>query len=144
MPFLADSEKLSSKIQIPVEKYKLNNGLRVLLNPDDKVNTASYILGIATGSRHERPGITGISHMFEHLMFKGTKKYPNFNKTFADEGIISVNAFTSRDYTAYVGTFPSDKLELFLDVESNRMSQLTLRSGGFRQGKRRCSGGKAS
>ena len=129
MPFFADSEKLSSKIQIPVQKYKLNNGLRVLLNPDDKVNTASYILGIATGSRHEKPGITGISHMFEHLMFKGTKKYPHFNKTYADNGVINVNAFTSKDYTAYLGSFPPDKLELILDMESNRMSKLNLSQG---------------
>ena len=126
MSFFSASENLSSKIQIPVEKYKLDNGLRVLLNPDDKVNTVSYILGIATGSRHEKPGITGLSHMFEHLMFKGTKKYPHFDKTYANSGVVNVNAFTSRDYTAYVATFPPEKLELILDVESDRMSQLTF------------------
>ncbi len=126
MSFYAAAENLSSKIQIPVEKYTLDNGLRVLLNPDDRVNTASYILGIATGSRHEKPGITGISHMFEHLMFKGTKKYPEFDKFYAENGIINVNAFTSRDYTAYYASFPSDKLEIILSVESDRMSNLTF------------------
>ncbi|MCY4322033.1 MAG: pitrilysin family protein [Bdellovibrionaceae bacterium] len=123
---IAQANNLSSHINLPVEKYKLKNGLTVLLNPDKKLNTASYILGFKVGSRHERKGITGISHMFEHLMFKGTKKYPNFDQIFSENGVVSVNAFTSRDYTAYVGTFPPDKLELILDVESDRMTQLTF------------------
>jgi len=126
MSFSAVSEKLSSKIHIPVEKYRLKNGLRILLNPDDKVNTASYFLGIVVGSRHEKPGITGISHMFEHLMFKGTKKYPHFDKTFGDNGVVGINAFTSHDYTAYHASFPPEKLELILDIEADRMSNLTL------------------
>ena len=60
----AAGPNLSSYIHLPVEKYKLENGLTVLLNPDQKLNTASYILGFKVGSRHERPGLTGISHMF--------------------------------------------------------------------------------
>ncbi len=126
MPSPSASEKLSSKIHIPVEKYTLKNGLRVLLNPDSKVNTASYILGVAVGSRHEKPGITGISHMFEHLMFRGTKKYPSFDRAYGDNGVIGHNAWTSKDWTAYHAGFPPDKLELILDVESDRMSRLTL------------------
>ncbi|MCZ0932155.1 MAG: pitrilysin family protein [Oligoflexia bacterium] len=120
------AQSLSSYINLPVEKYKLENGLTVLLNPDKKLNTASYILGFKVGSRHEKPGITGISHMFEHLMFKGTKKYPKFDQVYAKNGVVGVNAFTSRDYTAYVGAFPPEKLELILDVESDRMTQLTF------------------
>ena len=126
MSLSISAEKLSAKFHISVEKYELKNGLRVLLNPDNKVYTASYILGIATGSRHDRPGITGISHMFEHLMFKGTKKYPHFDQLYADHGIVRVNAFTSHDYTAYYASFPPEKLELILDVESDRMSHLTF------------------
>ena len=120
------AKNLSDHINFPVEKYKLENGMTVLLNPDKKLNTASYILGFKVGSRHEKPGITGISHMFEHLMFKGTKKYPDFDEIYAKNGVVGVNAFTSHDYTAYIGTFPPDKLELILDVESNRMTQLTF------------------
>ena len=126
MSFFANAEKLSSKFKIPVEKYNLNNGLRVLLNPDKRANTASYNLGVAVGSRHERPGLTGISHMFEHLMFRGTKKYPDFNKVYGENGVVGVNAFTSHDYTAYHASFPPEKLELILDVESDRMINLTL------------------
>ena len=126
MSIFATAENRSSKIQIPIETYKLSNGLRILLNPDDKIHTASYILGMAVGSRQERPGITGISHMFEHLMFKGTKKYPHFEELYGDNGIVGINAFTSKDYTAYYATFPPERLELILDVESDRMSHLTF------------------
>ena len=59
-------------------------------------------------------------------MFKGTKKYPKFDQNYAENGVVGVNAFTSKDYTAYVGTFPPDKLDLILDVESDRMTQLTF------------------
>ena len=123
----AFSEKnLFSQVQIPVEKYKLKNGLTVLLNRDSNLNTASYFLAYRVGSRHEKPGYTGISHMFEHLMFKGTKKYPDFKSIYGKNGVVSVNAFTSFDYTAYYATFAPDKLELVLDVESDRMVHLNL------------------
>lgn len=120
------AEPLSSQVQIPVHKYKLKNGLTVLLNLNPKTTVSSYYLGFATGSRHEREGITGISHMFEHLMFKGTKKYPDISKLYSQEGIVGLNAMTSRDYTVYFAEFPKDKLELVLDVESDRMSRLEL------------------
>ena len=127
MPFnIAMAQNFSSYIHLQIEKYKLDNGLTVLLNPDSKLNTASYVLGFKVGSRHEKPGITGISHMFEHLMFKGTKKYPEFERTYEKNGVIRLNAFTSKDYTAYYGSFPPEKLELILDVESDRMTQLTF------------------
>lgn len=120
------SKNLSSEIKISVEKYKLENGMTVLLNSDKKLKTASYLLGYRVGSRHERKGMTGISHMFEHLMFRGTEKYPEFDKTYDEAGVIRVNAFTSRDQTAYMGSFAPEKLELVLDVESDRMSNLVL------------------
>lgn len=128
---LSMSHSVSAKnktfqFHIDVEQYELNNGLRVLLNPDKKIQIASYVLGIATGSRHEREGITGISHMFEHLMFKGTSKYPDVNKIFSDKGIVGVNAFTTPDYTAYHATFLKDQLEFILSVESDRMVNLTF------------------
>lgn len=126
MSDFAFAEDRSSQFHIDVEKYELKNGMRVLLNPDKKVHTASYILGIATGSRHERLGITGISHMFEHLMFKGTKKYPDFDEACGDRGLVGINAFTSLDYTAYLATFPPDQLEFVLDIESDRMVNLSF------------------
>ena len=126
MNFPIFSKSLSSEIKISVDKYKLDNGMTVLLNSDTKLKTASYLLGYRVGSRHEKEGITGISHMFEHLMFRGTQKYPHFDKTYQEAGVIRVNAFTSRDMTAYLGTFAPEQLELILDVESDRMSNLVL------------------
>ena len=126
MPHLALAESFSSKIHLSVEKYHLKNGMKILLNPDHKVNMASYYLAFATGSRNERPGITGISHMFEHLMFKGTEKYPDFDSFYADKGIIEVNAMTAHEKTVYYASFPPDKLELILSVESDRMSNLSF------------------
>ena len=120
------SKKLSSEIKISVDKYKLDNGMTVLLNPDKKLKTVSYFLGYRVGSRYEKKGITGISHMFEHLMFRGTKKYPDFNKTYGLAGVTRVNAFTSRDMTAYLGAFAPEQMELILDVESDRMTNLVL------------------
>ena len=122
----AQSSDLSSHIRVPVTKYQLENGMRVLLNPNNKSSICSYLLGVSTGSRHEREGITGISHMFEHLMFKGTKRYPQFFKTHSENGIIGTNAFTSYDYTGYKATFPCDKLDLILDMESDRLVNLTF------------------
>ena len=119
-------KKLSSEIKISVDKYQLENGMTVLLNSDENLKTVSYLLGYRVGSRHERKGITGISHMFEHLMFRGTKKYPDFNKTFNSAGVIRVNAFTSKDMTAYLGTFAPEQMDLVLDVESDRMNNLVL------------------
>ena len=120
------SKKLSSEIQIFVDKYKLDNGMTVLLNPDKKLKTVSYFSGYRVGSRHEKKGVTGISHMFEHLMFKGTKKYPDFNKVYSSAGVTQANAFTSRDITAYLGVFAPEQMELVLDVESDRMTNLIL------------------
>jgi len=126
MAMTSSGKKLSSEFKISVDKYQLDNGMTILLNSDERLKTASYLLGYRVGSRHERKGITGISHMFEHLMFRGTKKYPNFNKTYNSAGVIRVNAFTSRDMTAYLGTFAPEQMELVLDVESDRMSNLVL------------------
>ena len=124
MTFQPAFSELSSQIRIPVTKYKLKNGLTVLLNPDSQTTTASYYLGITTGSRHEKPGITGISHIFEHLMFKGTKKFPKIDTIYRENGVTGLNAHTSKDYTGYFAGFPEDKLQLILDVESDRMVNL--------------------
>ncbi len=126
MTFLSESANLSSRIKLSVTKYQLKNGMRVLLNSDSSSNLCSYLLGIPTGSRHEREGITGIAHMFEHLMFRGTTKYPQFGKTHNENGIINTNAFTSHDATAYKASFPCEKLDLILDMESDRFVNLNF------------------
>lgn len=125
---LPKEQPLSRHIKIPVEKYRLTNGLRVLLNPDNSVDMVSYALGFLVGSRYEKAAQTGLSHIFEHLMFRGTKRYPEFSKTFTENGVIGSNAITTKDNTFYFAVFPSDKMELVLDMESDRMAHLEMDS----------------
>jgi zinc protease len=79
------------------------------------------------GSRNERPGTTGISHFFEHMMFRGAKKYgpEQFNKTMDNNGGDN-NAYTSRDVTVYNDWFPSPALELMFDMEADRIRDLAF------------------
>lgn len=114
-------------IRFPVHKYTLKNGLRVLLYEDHSAPIVSYQIWYNVGSKHEEPGKTGLAHLFEHMMFKGTPKYPHkqFDKLLQKNGI-SNNAFTTRDYTGYYENLPSGKLELVLDLESDRMKNLII------------------
>src|SRR5690606_17500425 len=77
--------------------------------------------------RHEHPGVTGIAHMFEHLMFKGTERYPDgeFDKILHSIGATN-NAFTSHDYTGYYEIIPPGALETVMDLESDRMRNLRM------------------
>ena len=121
-----ENKTLASLIDIPVKKYRLKNGLTVLLNPNPNAALVAYYWGIPIGSRHESKGQTGISHMFEHLMFRGTEKYPDINSVYDKNGVVDTNAWTSYDFTGYFGKFPFEKLELVLDVESDRIARLLL------------------
>lgn len=116
---------ISNKIQFPVEKYVLDNGMTVLLSEDHSSPVVSLQQWYRVGSNNEKPGMTGIAHFFEHLMFKGTSKYPpgEFDRIIQANGG-SNNAFTTRDYTGYYVNIPSGKLDLLLDIESDRMVNL--------------------
>lgn len=127
---LVISQSLVAKefsIEFPVEKYTLKNGLQVLLYEDHTAPIVSYHTWFRVGSKHEKLGSTGIAHLFEHMMFKGTKKYDNkaFNMLLQSNGITN-NAFTSRDYTGYFEILPSSKLELVMDLESDRLQNLIV------------------
>lgn len=115
------------KIQFPVEKYTLKNGLTVLLAEDHSVPMISYHTWYRVGSRDEGPGVTGAAHMLEHMMFKGAKKYSGkeFDQILHENGIVN-NAFTSYDYTGFYENLPSSKLELIMDMEVDRMRNLAL------------------
>ena len=116
------------KISLPVTKFTLKNGLTVLLLEDHSVPMVSYHTWYRVGSRDESPGVTGAAHMLEHMMFKGAKKYDgkSFDRIFHENGI-SNNAFTTNDYTGFYEDLPSDKLELVMDMEVDRMSSLALK-----------------
>lgn len=115
-----------------VKEYTLDNGLKVLLMEEHKAPVATFQIWYRVGSRNERPGNTGMSHLLEHMMFKGTKKYgpKTFSQTVQRNGG-NDNAFTSKDYTAYFETFSSDRIWLSLDMESDRMRGLLLDSKEF-------------
>jgi len=116
-------------ISFPVIKYKLANGLTVLLQEDHTVPMVSYHTWYRVGSRDEQPGVTGAAHMLEHMMFKGAKKYSGheFDRILHQNGITN-NAFTTWDYTGFYENLPSTKLELMMDIEVDRMRFLALRA----------------
>src|SRR5512143_4377149 len=110
-----------------VKEYMLDNGLKVLLLEEHKAPVAVFQIWYKVGSRYERYNKAGISHMLEHMMFKGTRKHgpKTFSRLVQQQGG-SDNAFTSQDYTAYFQTFASDRIWLSLDLESDRMTNLLL------------------
>ena len=106
---------------------ELPNGLRVRLLPDRNAPTVSYYTFFQVGSRNERLGTTGISHLFEHMMFNGAARYgpKEFDRALESRGGSS-NAYTSNDVTAYYEDFSADALETVIDLESDRMRSLSL------------------
>ncbi|HEY8270305.1 MAG TPA: pitrilysin family protein [Pseudobdellovibrionaceae bacterium] len=120
-------EKDNLKINFQVTKYKLQNGLTVLLHEDHAVPLITYHTWYKVGSRDEAPGITGSAHMLEHMMFKGSKSYPgkSFDRLLHENGIVN-NAFTTYDYTGFYQSLPSSKLEMMMEIEVDRMNNLNL------------------
>src|ERR1700686_3460388 len=98
--------------EFPVATRTLKNGMKVLVQTDHSIPNVALYIFYKVGSRNERPGITGLSHFFEHMMFNGAKKYgPHmFDRAMEDNGG-SNNAYTSNDLTVYQDWFPSSTLE---------------------------------
>ena len=118
---------IGSQIRFKVEKYKLSNGLTVLLHEDHTVPLISYQTWFRVGSKNEQPGLTGLAHLFEHMMFRGAKRYSGEQlDTMLQANGATNNAFTTNDYTGYYENLPSSKLELVIDIESDRMENLKI------------------
>jgi zinc protease len=117
-----------------VHEFTLANGMKVLVKPDSRAPVVISQVWYGVGSSHEYGGITGISHALEHMMYKGTARYPagEFSRIIAEQGGRE-NAFTSRDYTAYYQLLASDRLEIALKLEADRMRNLTLDENEFVQ-----------
>jgi len=118
---------LAQEIRFNVIPYRLDNGLKVLTLEDHAVPAMSYYTFFRVGSRDERPGRTGLSHLFEHMMFNGTKKYGQgvFDKMLESRGGRS-NAFTMEDLTVFYEDFPSEALDMVVDLEADRMAGLAI------------------
>ncbi|MDP2822390.1 MAG: pitrilysin family protein [Sulfuritalea sp.] len=111
---------------------KLANGLRVIVKEDRRAPTAVHMVWYRAGSMDEKDGTSGVAHVLEHLMFKGTKNLRSgeFNKRVAEAGGRD-NAFTSRDYTAYFQIVPKAALPEMMKLEADRMANLTLDAKEF-------------
>lgn len=117
----------TSSAETKVSEQMLENGLKVLVKEDHRSPVVVSQVWYKVGSSYETGGITGISHMLEHMMFKGTDKHPagEFSRIIAENGG-DENAFTGRDYTAYFQTMDKSRLEVSFELEADRMRHLHL------------------
>lgn len=110
---------------IDYKELTLDNGLRVLVNRDECSQMAAVNILYEVGSRNESPSQTGFAHLFEHLMFRGTERVPDFDVP-VQEVCGENNAFTSADYTNYYITTPKDNFETALWLEADRLMGLDI------------------
>jgi predicted Zn-dependent peptidase len=104
---------------------RLSNGMRVIVAPDHAVPLVAMNIWYAVGSKHEKPGKTGFAHLFEHFMFEGSRNVPRGQHPTLIMGIGGyTNASTSFDRTSYVDIMPSDRFDLALWLEADRMGGL--------------------
>jgi zinc protease len=115
-----------------VHEFTLDNGLKVVVRPDHRAPVVVSQVWYRVGSSYEHDGITGLSHMLEHMMFKGTEGLApgEFSRIVAAEGGRE-NAFTGQDYTAYYQHLATDRLEVSFRLEAERMARLLLREEEF-------------
>jgi len=112
---------------LPVAEHKLSNGMKVLIHEDHRIPSVAMHFFYRIGSRNERPGTTGLSHFFEHMMFNGASKYgPKQFDIRMEKNGGSNNGFTTNDFTAYTDWFPPAALELMMDMEADRIASLSF------------------
>jgi len=110
---------------IPYEKFRLDNGLTVIVHTDRKAPIVAVDVWYHVGSKNEKPGKTGFAHLFEHLMFQGTEHYrEDYHRPFEQVGVTEQNGTTYFDRTNYFETVPTTALDLALWMESDRMGHL--------------------
>ena len=113
-------------------EFKLNNGLKLIVREDHRAPTVAHMVWYRAGSMDEVNGRTGVAHVLEHMMFKGTEKVKagEFSRLVAAVGGRE-NAFTSRDYTAYFQQVEKSKLDEVIQLEADRMSNLNFDDAEF-------------
>ncbi|MBA4353869.1 MAG: peptidase M16 [Novosphingobium sp.] len=117
--------ELVSKVEIPYESFKLDNGLTVLVHTDRKAPVVAVSIWYGVGSKNEPKGKTGFAHLFEHLMFNGTENVPgDFFQPLQQVGATDLNGTTWFDRTNYYQTVPTGALDMTLMMESDRMGHL--------------------
>ncbi len=110
-----------------VKTFTLKNGMKFLVLEDNSIPNANMYLFYKVGSRNEHPGITGLSHFFEHMMFNGAKKFgpKMFDQTMEFNGGAN-NAYTTQNITVYTDWFPVSAMETIFNLESDRISSLSI------------------
>jgi zinc protease len=118
----------------PVHEYSLDNGLKLIVKEDHRAPVMVSQVWYKVGSSYEHDGITGLSHVLEHMMFKGTEAHPagEFSQIISENGGRE-NAFTSQDYTAYFQTMEASRLPVSFELESDRMRNLALPPKEFKK-----------
>lgn len=126
--FFALNTSVSAQLKADdVKAFTLSNGMKFFVLADNAIPNANMYLFFKVGSRNEYNGITGISHFFEHMMFNGAKKYgPKELDRVEEFNGGSNNAYTTENITAYTDWFPASKLELFFDIEADRIANLAF------------------
>jgi len=124
---LAQSPEKVTSIE-GITEYKLDNGVEILLFPDKSKPQFTVNMTIEVGSRHEGYGETGMAHLLEHMLFRGTEKYPDSPKWLKDRGVLNMNGTTWLDRTNYYETLPAsdENLEFAIDFESDRLINSTI------------------
>ncbi len=120
--------------QTEPREFTLKNGLRLIVKEDHRAPTAVQQVWYRVGGIDEDVGITGVAHVLEHMMFKGTKRYKagEFSRLVTEAGGRD-NAFTAKDYTVYFQQVHKDRLPLVMQLEADRMANLVLRESDFKQ-----------
>lgn len=110
-----------------VNTFTLKNGMKFVVMEDNSIPNAAMYLFYKVGSRNEYPGITGLSHFFEHMMFNGSKKFgpKQFDNVMEFNGGRN-NAYTTANVTVYTDWFPSSAMEVMFDLESDRIANLSI------------------
>jgi zinc protease len=113
------------RMAVPVEHFTLRNGLKVVVMPNENAALVSHMLIVRVGAADESSGKTGLAHYLEHLMFTGTKDYPEgaYDRAVARVGGVQ-NAYTTRDYTLYYATVPPEHLAMVMAMEADRLKHL--------------------
>ena len=120
--------------QTGAREFTLKNGLRLVVKEDHRAPTAVQQVWYRVGGIDEDVGTTGVAHVLEHMMFKGTERYKagEFSRLVTEAGGRD-NAFTAKDYTVYFQQVHKDRLPLVMQLEADRMANLILREGDFKQ-----------
>ncbi len=130
--FFAAALALAAAAEANPREFDLPNGLRLIVKEDHRAPTVVHQVWYRAGSMDEAPGTTGVAHVLEHMMFKGTRRLgpEEFSRLVAEAGGRE-NAFTSTDYTAYHQQVHRDRLPLMMRLEADRMANLVIRSEEF-------------